>query len=1015
MADFRKGNLLASQLQAATGRKDGPMATFLQYHFLEKDLSMIKDKLDRISIALINSRPGCVVYAFTRSKKDSNPLEMIEIFSDLESQQTHLTENEGEVLAELFHPNVCQGRISAGLNVPEWHEGVQASFKGMQAQMMQTLTGHVLNPYPKTLLGGKYGERIMADPHQAFMLEFRMEMATMEETKRVIDVLRPLLVFNKDSYGVISKYLVQGPGWWRRDPTTLRLRTQDVGLPPSAFTTDYGSDRTIECRLIFSHAKGIRHEFKSQVVKELVSFLATAQHSDFIMTAENWKDEALVDLIEYFTDHGLHPTDQRELLSGFLLHPRFTKAWKENKVEPVIDIPSKGFHIRRHVIKNTPEAVVVSKTCRRKTDNKTLSIPLLDVLRKFARIGHIDSEVPYGMVFGILERLRHVLRESTYANNATQGLEKEVNMDRITRFFDLISSMGHSVPSDTESMPQVECPSLQELVDELEAENASLLEKTRQAIRDHGAIEYMGLQEVYPIGSVVTSRSIQGLSGLLVSFTVLDSYFEPLRSLMGALKYGFRLTLETVLNLGGTFIAVPFHVIIPEWTAVKDLHMMVYEPSISVPDMISHRLQVVSSMGSNPTFQEYRPGCFFPQSNRRNQNRGAASSSVLQTSKGKVVVDSLRGLQLGYSPASRADDVGEAISNVMKTYRQLMQQEETTESLNEKLKFYSIYVYSSFPRDRSPWPTAVGFSVTLKSWGFVIIDHLKTVQPNFSAWNTLVLPPMTKEMLLALSSFKAQGAALNQQHGNDLKEKGRYRYRDVIEGKGMGALYLLHGPPGTGKTLTVEALASYYAKPLYSISFAELGTSAAELEERLTDTLQLASHWGCFVLLDEGDALVEKRTQGQFQLNSMTGVLLKILENFTGSLFITSNRAAAFDPAALSRVTLAIQFHPLTKEGLRKVWHEALYRILESDEQTEWESDEKCRDEVEKRFDLDKLSHFPGSGRSIGAVLGMAIALCTHRSNTEMKQSLLDEAIATYLDFHTALKEEGVSSTWSIH
>jgi SpoVK/Ycf46/Vps4 family AAA+-type ATPase len=81
-------------------------------------------------------------------------------------------------------------------------------------------------------------------------------------------------------------------------------------------------------------------------------------------------------------------------------------------------------------------------------------------------------------------------------------------------------------------------------------------------------------------------------------------------------------------------------------------------------------------------------------------------------------------------------------------------------------------------------------------------------------------------------------------------------YEDVIEGKGAGGLYLLYGPPGSGKTLTVEALARYFGKPLYSISFAELGSTTAELEEKLTVTLQLASQWGCLALLDEGNIFI---------------------------------------------------------------------------------------------------------------------------------------------------------------
>ena len=238
----------------------------------------------------------------------------------------------------------------------------------------------------------------------------------------------------------------------------------------------------------------------------------------------------------------------------------------------------------------------------------------------------------------------------------------------------------------------------------------------------------------------------------------------------------------------------------------------------------------------------------------------------------------------------------------------------------------------------------------------------------------------------------------------------RYRYEDVIAGKGAGGLYLLYGPPGTGKTLTVEALARFFGKPLYSISFAELGSSTAELEEKLTVTLQLAAHWGCLALLDEGDALVEKRRQGQLLLNSMTGVLLRLLENFEGSLFINSNRVSSFDPAALSRVTLAVKFTPLSKEGMRQVWRNTIARVLKSDTRRSLTYDESMTEAAE-HFDLSELAKFPGSGRSVGAVMKMAIALCSHR-NCDLTQTVLHECITNFLSFHTDLKRDGVQESW---
>ena len=86
-------------------------------------------------------------------------------------------------------------------------------------------------------------------------------------------------------------------------------------------------------------------------------------------------------------------------------------------------------------------------------------------------------------------------------------------------------------------------------------------------------------------------------------------------------------------------------------------------------------------------------------------------------------------------------------------------------------------------------------------------------------------------------------------------------------------------------------MARLFGRPLYCLSFAELGTTVAELEEKLTDVLQLASLWGALVLLDEGDALVERRQRGQLLLNSMSAVLLRL--HFTQKTVDMSLRVVA--------------------------------------------------------------------------------------------------------------------------
>lgn len=129
-----------------------------------------------------------------------------------------------------------------------------------------------------------------------------------------------------------------------------------------------------------------------------------------------------------------------------------------------------------------------------------------------------------------------------------------------------------------------------------------------------------------------------------------------------------------------------------------------------------------------------------------------------------------------------------------------------------------------------------------------------------------------------------------------------------------------------------------------------------------------------------------------------------------GSLFINSNRVSSFDPAALSRVTLAVKFSPLGKDGMEQIWKNTIARVLGTDSTKSLTPDESLK-EAEEKFDLDKLSTFPGSGRSVGAVMKMAIALCSYRQ-CDLTETILQECIDNFLSFHNDLKNEGAPEDW---
>lgn len=87
--------------------------------------------------------------------------------------------------------------------------------------------------------------------------------------------------------------------------------------------------------------------------------------------------------------------------------------------------------------------------------------------------------------------------------------------------------------------------------------------------------------------------------------------------------------------------------------------------------------------------------------------------------------------------------------------------------------------------------TMPGLALSNKRWCYFEIDNIKEIQYNSDAFETLVLPREQKETILSLIRV----------HANK-----RLVFDDIIQGKGKGMIFLLHGVPGVGKTLTAGKL-----------------------------------------------------------------------------------------------------------------------------------------------------------------------------------------------------------------
>ncbi|RPA86473.1 hypothetical protein BJ508DRAFT_134217 [Ascobolus immersus RN42] len=206
-----------------------------------------------------------------------------------------------------------------------------------------------------------------------------------------------------------------------------------------------------------------------------------------------------------------------------------------------------------------------------------------------------------------------------------------------------------------------------------------------------------------------------------------------------------------------------------------------------------------------------------------------------------------------------------------------------------------------------------GFILRNRKWAKFHIDdliNLDRYNPK-EGYARLVLPPGHKRTVRALveQHFDAKESKFQDEH-----------QIDIVKGKGKGLIILLHGAPGVGKTSTAETIAEKFARPLYPITCGDLGTTPTEVESKLELSFTLAHRWGCILLLDEADIFLGERTREDFLRNSLVSVFLRVLEYYSGILFLTTNRVGALDEAFKSRIHLSLYYPPLEWDATQKIW-----------------------------------------------------------------------------------------------
>ncbi|CAJ2511119.1 Uu.00g067440.m01.CDS01 [Anthostomella pinea] len=202
-------------------------------------------------------------------------------------------------------------------------------------------------------------------------------------------------------------------------------------------------------------------------------------------------------------------------------------------------------------------------------------------------------------------------------------------------------------------------------------------------------------------------------------------------------------------------------------------------------------------------------------------------------------------------------------------------------------------------------PYVRGYCLTNKSWAKFSVDDVSEIVWNDKAFESLVLSPEYKKVLLASVDAQLSKADV---------------FDDVIHGKGKGIIMMLQGEPGTGKTLSAESIAEEMKQPLYIMRAGELGEVASEVDTKLESILDMCTTWGAVLLLDECDVFLEKRREASMSKTKLVAVFLRLLEYYQGVMFLTTNRIASIDQAFESRIHLTIHFPPLDITARLAIW-----------------------------------------------------------------------------------------------
>ncbi|KAL8850890.1 MAG: hypothetical protein Q9221_004203 [Calogaya cf. arnoldii] len=262
-----------------------------------------------------------------------------------------------------------------------------------------------------------------------------------------------------------------------------------------------------------------------------------------------------------------------------------------------------------------------------------------------------------------------------------------------------------------------------------------------------------------------------------------------------------------------------------------------------------------------------------------------------------------------------------------------------------------------------------GFVLRSRRWYFLNIDNIRPLERQNDGFESLILPPGVARLVESLVKTH------DPQNMPSFVSNEPEHHVDLVRGKGKGLIILLHGAPGVGKTSTAECVADYTHRPLFPITCGDIGETSKEVEHNLEQNFSLAHRWGCVLLLDEADVFLQARDRENMRRNSVVSVFLRVLEYYSGILFLTTNKVGHFDEAFKSRIHVSLYYPALDRRSTLKIWKMNLERLSQSNRAFEVEADD-IYDYARRHYrELRKKGKTTWNGRQIKNAFQTAIAL----------------------------------------